>query len=398
MKTSNEEFLDAMLRHQIFLLRLSSTMRNRILERLSESETQLEEMILVGLAAENTLLTQESYRKLEKLRKRIARVRGEAWTQAIKTFRDDLFELAVKEPETLQKIINTTIPVVLQYDTPDVQTLKSIVTARPFQGRVLRDWGANMSDNELRLITNAIQNGMIAGESNRTIVNRVIGTARVNGIDGVLEQSRKGVDIIARTAVMHVANSARRELIKLNADIITKEQFVATLDSRTTAVCRANDNKVFIFGKGPQPPLHIGCRSLRVQYFDQDVLSQRPTKPTSEKLLLSEFTKENGLPNIKKRGDLPRGFKGKYDAFKRQRVREMVGRVPAETSYGQWLKGQSNAFQEEVLGIKKAKLFREGGLSLDKFVDRSGKELTLGQLADRHKRAFVAAGLDPNDF
>ena len=98
------------------------------------------------------------------------------------------------------------------------------------------------------------------------------------------------------------------------------------------------------------------------------------------------------------RDALPRGTKGAFDAFARKRVRELTGRVPASTSYNEWLKRQTREFQEDTLGVTKAKLFREGGLSLDKFVTANGHELTLADLAKRHADAFRAAGLDPDTF
>jgi len=62
------------------------------------------------------------------------------------------------------------------------------------------------------------------------------------------------------------------------------------------------------------------------------------------------------------------------------------------------LKRQPASFQDEVLGKTKAKLFREGGLNVDQFVDRAGNELTLSQLAERKPDAFRKAGLDPEKF
>jgi hypothetical protein len=72
--------------------------------------------------------------------------------------------------------------------------------------------------------------------------------------------------------------------------------------------------------------------------------------------------------------------------------------VPAATSYQEWLKRQSKEFQEDVLGKTKARLFRDGKLPLDKFVNRLGDELTLAELAGMHSAAFKAAGLDPAAF
>jgi hypothetical protein len=174
--------------------------------------------------------------------------------------------------------------------------------------------------------------------------------------------------------------------------------FVATLDSRTTPVCRANDGKVFPVGTGPRPPLHIACRSLRVAALDGEVLGNRPYKSSTTKQLLREYTDEKKLDRVSKRDDLPRGTKGDYDAWARKKIRALTGTVPRSTSYQTWLKVQTQTFQNDTMGVTKAKLFRDGGLTLDKFVAADGTELTLSQLASKHAQAFRAAGLEPSGF
>lgn len=70
-------------------------------------------------------------------------------------------------------------------------------------------------------------------------------------------------------------------------------------------------------------------------------------------------------------------------------TKENVGTVPSLTSYDTWLRKQPTAFQNEVLGIRKARAFRKG-LKLDKFIDRKGNELTLVQLKEKFP-AYVAS-------
>jgi len=62
--------------------------------------------------------------------------------------------------------------------------------------------------------------------------------------------------------------------------------------------------------------------------------------------------------------------------------KELDGFVPKDTTYDAWLRRQPRDFQEEVLGITKAKLFR-GGLSIDKFVNDTGREYTIDELRRR---------------
>jgi len=71
----------------------------------------------------------------------------------------------------------------------------------------------------------------------------------------------------------------------------------------------------------------------------------------------------------------------------------MDGQVSEAETYQTWLKKKSAAFQDEVLGPTRAKLFREG-MDLDRFVDQSGKEYTLAQLRSKDATLFKKAGID----
>ena len=66
----------------------------------------------------------------------------------------------------------------------------------------------------------------------------------------------------------------------------------------------------------------------------------------------------------------------------------MNGQVPASETYQTWLKRQPAGFQDDVLGVQRASLFRQGKLTVDKFVDESGKVYTMEQLRAKHPAAF----------
>jgi hypothetical protein len=72
----------------------------------------------------------------------------------------------------------------------------------------------------------------------------------------------------------------------------------------------------------------------------------------------------------------------------------MDGQVPADTTYGEWLKNQSTARQDEILGPERGALFRQGKLPLDRFANDRGKWLSLDELRERDAKAFERAGLD----
>ena len=50
----------------------------------------------------------------------------------------------------------------------------------------------------------------------------------------------------------------------------------------------------------------------------------------------------------------------------------MGGPVNADISFSDWLKGQDKKLQDEILGKTRGQLFRDGGLTVDRFTDATG--------------------------
>lgn len=387
-KTANEELRDALIRHQIFLMRYGGSVRNQINGVLARSEGEIK-LLIEAMPDSSGMETQREYKRLQSVLKRVQALRHADWREAARVLSREITALAYNEPITLNKLVKTVCPVQVSTTLPSRNLLKNIATARPFQGRILRDWASELESQDLRRIATAVQSGMVAGQHSRDIA------ASIGVVAG---QTSSNVESVVRTAVQHVANASRNEWMRENADILDEEQFVATLDSRTTPQCRAHDGERFEVGRGPKPPLHFNCRSLRIPYFDGVLLGDRPANPTTLKALVEDFSQQEGYGKISKRDDLPRGTKTAFDKWAREVKRELIGPVPAKETYQTWLTKQSTRFQNEVLGKTKAQLFRDGGLKLDKFVNREGRELTLKELARKHAEAFEAAGLDPSEF
>lgn len=396
-KTANEEIFDAVLRHQIYLLRYSGSVRNQVTKIINESEKLVAERIRERALSGGVRTTTELSRLLN-LQASIRAIRLKGWQEAKKFLEKEMVDLAMNEAVVVNSLYQTTSPVVVQTLLPSEEFLRIIALEQPFEGATLADWADSMALADIKRLNSAVQAGMVAGDSVQAITRRAIGTKAFRGSDGATELTRKQVQAVVRTAVQHVANAARANFFEINSSVISTEKYVATLDSRTTPVCRANDGKTFPVGRGPQPPLHFNCRSVRIAFFNGVLLGNRPAKPSTEKQLLREFTQAQGLDGVSKRADLPRGSKAAFDAFSRTRVRALTGQVPADETYQTWLKKQPVVFQEDVLGKTKAALYRKGDLNLDKFVDYNGRELTLKELASKHAAAFRAAGLDPAEF
>lgn len=398
MATVNEEFFDALVRHQIFLLRVGSGLRKKIDAILDATEADMVEEIKRRLARSQDGLTPANLRRLQLLERSIRATRAKAWAEINDLWITELVALAKSEPETVAGMFQTVSPVQLDFLLPAASQLRALVTTMPFEGKTMKQWADGIRQADLDRIMTQIRVGVVSGEPTPQIARRIVGSVRQRGTNGVTEITRRNANAITRTAINAFANAARSEFFKANSQLFSEEVYTATLDSRTTAVCKANDGKRFPVGEGPMPPLHFNCRSLRVAVINGEVLGDRPMKPVTEAMLLRRYAAQAGIKAPGKRAGLPRGHKGAFDQFARGEIRRMTGQVPAATNYQQWLARQSKEFTDDVLGVTRSKLFREGGLTLDKFVNRAGDELNLSQLARAHASAFRAAGLNPEDF
>lgn len=399
-ETANELLHDLVVRHQIGLLRVGGSLANEVIELLDKAdrETQRRLRDLLEKIADKDMSTQAGLRRLQQLVDEIAALRQGYHDLIGARLSDAAQEVAEHEATFIATSFYSVTPVELSLVLPEFDLLKTLVETRPFAGKVLSEWVEKIASADIERVTTQTRIGVLSGDPISEIVRRVVGSASVNGTDGATELTRQAAEGLVRTAVNSFANEARAAFARANTDVINKELFVATLDAKTTPICRSLDGNTYPVGEGPIPPLHFRCRSIRMPFLDPRYLTTRPLKGSTEKQLLREFAAEHGLDTPKRRADLPRGYKTKFDEFARARVRQLTGTTPGPISYQEFLQRQPVWFQEDVLGKTKAQLFRKGGLTLDRFVDQRGKELTLGQLAKREAEAFRRAGLDPEQF
>ena len=189
-----------------------------------------------------------------------------------------------------------------------------------------------------------------------------------------------------RTHVNHVANQARDQLYKANDDIVKGVRWTATLDGRTSHICRARDGEVYDTDTGPRPPAHPNCRSIMTPVLKSwEELAKPGALRTGRG---ADNIDRLFQKNLKKQGLT----KSQIKKIKRGSRASMNGQVPGDLTYQDWLKRQPKEFQNEVLGPTKGKLFRGGGLSLDRFVEEpTGQGLTLKQIKSRNSEAWMRA-------
>ena len=229
-----------------------------------------------------------------------------------------------------------------------------------------------IAENQKDALTRHIRQGVFSGESTQQIARRMIGRLDFSQKGSVRQIAQAGgeltklanhqIQTIVRTSVNQVQNQASQAVYAANSKVAPKYEYVATLDSRTSPICKRLDGQIFDYNKGPTPPQHFNCRSTTVPVVDYEGLSKR-----------------KGFEDLK----LPP--KGKVVT---RPTGEGTGRVPQDTQYGDWLLGQDKKLKVKTLGNEQkvryferlAKKEGSGQKAIRKMVREDGSERSLKDL------------------
>lgn len=218
------------------------------------------------------------------------------------------------------------------------------------QGAPSSEWWARQADDVAFKFANAVRLGIVKGETNAKIMKDV--KALVDG-------TQANIAALVQTSVQTVANEARMQTFKQNADIVDGVQQVSTLDSHTTDICMAYSGAEWNLEEDPindttlpfngGPPRHWNCRSVLVP--------------------ITKTFAELGI-------DAPEFSKG-------QRA-SADGPIDGATSFDSFLERKGKAFQDEALGVGRAQLWRDGKITLSQLLDQRGNPLSLAQLKAKY--------------
>ena len=342
---------DLTVKFQVYLERLKAGEMRRIDSTIRDFDEAMK-------AAMVELGEGPSRRKLERVLKAL-RVQMESLSDVqLESYLKTLKKFSKYAMEYTTETINTIAPPGSPALTPASAASWAAALEAPIQatGDTLQSFIKDWSDSTIKKVEGAVRTGFAQGQTNAEIVRRIRGTKANNFKDGILGGiTKREANAMVRTSLQHVSAQAQQTVYDDNSDIISGYIWISTLDSRTTTQCKGLDSKEFQMGKGPIPPIHIGCRSTTIPKIAGVDLLGETTRASED------------------------------------------GQVPATTTYYSWLKTQSTEFQNDALGVTRATLFRKGGLSADEFsrlsLDKNFEPLTLEEMKLKNPAAFQRAGI-----
>tara|TARA_R110000744_G_C19363120_1_gene561599 strand:- start:2 stop:1078 length:1077 start_codon:yes stop_codon:yes gene_type:complete len=351
---TNEKILDKIVAFAVDIQRYEASIQNDVFKQLKS----LESKVLKELRESEVSDTLNKQRQQKKLKALLIKTKATI-TQAYKDLSKDQITILkeVAELSELQVVssINASLGATIIAPKLSQTMINTIASDTLIEGAPTKEWWSRKGAQFQSKFEDTVRMGMMQGIPTSEIVRTLRGTKANRYKDGAMQSTFNGANALVRSSIQTVANTANTETFQQNKDVIESIQWSATFDNRTSVICMSLDglrwdmdykpighSKVY-----PGSTAHWNCRSRQIPV----------TKSWEE------------LGSKKKFRTIPKGTRASMD-----------GQVAPNKNYEQWLRGKSKAFQIEVLGVQKRKLWIEGKMGFSDLINQTGNPLTLAEI------------------
>jgi SPP1 gp7 family putative phage head morphogenesis protein len=316
--------IDNLFRDQVAIHRWAAAQEREMLKLLRGLVKDLQQEILSidPTAPMRSAYRQQRLAKLLESATRMIESRYGEMASGMETGLRDLFRDAVRRAE---RALATVVQIETMRLSADV--VRALVGDLLIEGAHTATWWHRQADSLMEAFADQVRMGMLRAESIQEIMQRVA-FARHG-------RAAKQLELLVRSSTQVVANAARMQVYQGNTDVVEGVEWVATFDARTTDICIAlaglrwslpDMEPVDHRKQYPGPTAHWGCRSTQTAVV----------------------------------------------------VGQARQRIP---TYEEWLRTQPTAYQMDVLGPSRYRLWVDGKLSLRDLTDFSGRPRPLEELA-----------------
>lgn len=351
------------VRHRLLLLRYSNAQANALIKALAKSQPAVWGKVLEHIMTLN--LANMTPAKLQVIARAVLRQVTTEYQALFVQLEKELGNFALHEAGYYHQQITGTPGMAeiielkpgLVVGVDHKQVLEASLD-KPIQNLTLAGWFDKLPQDVTRSIINGVQQGVTQGRSSMQIISDLKAS-------GVMGNADRNLATIVHSAIAHVAADTREATAQANEDLIKERLWLSTLDNKTSPMCIVRDHCRYTlkqpikpinpddppYGAGPGK-LHFRCRSIETWI-------------------------------LKSWDDIAPG--GEFS--KRTRA-SLDGQVPEKMNYREWLEQRASAaVQDEVLGIVRAEMLRNGKLKVGDFYD-DGKMISLSELYKRYPEAM----------
>ena len=407
-----DTLLDATIRRDAQLLRFGTYLKSEYITPTMQGLSKSIPKELVGLDELNKA-------ERTKLAVQIRRLISTSMGAMFDNITNELHILTDDEAEFMLELYDdyTTATMVAVNQAAVVATASNALLSLDASGSVNTGvWNTFVKQNistTTRMLDGVILKGFRDGGTLQSITSELRGsynrgTKQYTG--GILNgKATRYAETLARTGVSHYTNQARTSFANKNDDILDEKVFFATLDNCTTTTCMGFHTNTYKIADNNAPvlPLHYNERSVYLfggKGIDP-LEGDRPlTGGKDSDEAKAEFERRTKKKNKLRRDRAEKRADGEVTPTTKSKV-TYKGRkdsdifdvevVSAKVTSQQFLERQPLWFVESTLGKTRAKLFKEGGLKIDKFTDLQGRQLSLAELKKTAagEKAFRKSGL-----
>jgi hypothetical protein len=350
MPSINGNLLDKIIRFQVDLRRMEAGTRKKAFETLQSLQKEL----IQELSRPDDLSSLPKY-KIAEILSNISPILIEHYSQIDVDVQADITGVAKLEVKEAARALKSTVFINTDVNTPTRAVIDRL--SNPLvMGGPMSGWWNRQRDTLKFKFGNEVRQGILLGETNQQIIQRIIGRG---DMPGIMRIARSDAAALVHTSVHQVANDARQAVYDQNDDIIKSFVWFTALDSHVCKLCMGRSGLKWRNNEDKTPINHpIPFQVPPIHYNDRCVLL--PETLTFE---------EMGI-------DLP-----EMPASTRA---SSFGQVDANITFDQYLSRLPKTTQNEMLGVGRAELWRDGKISLSQLLDGQGRELTLQQLEQKY--------------
>lgn len=350
---ANEKLVDLFMERAIDLLRLEAGTRNKVVALLGELEKEI-----VGTLAKMNPDGPQSLRLTELLSVVTNSIRA-TYRTASTLLAQEIRDVVDIEATWTASAINASVHASFADAGLTRALLDTLVSNVLIQGAPTAEWWSRQAGGLAERFADEMRRGMALGEPNSKLIDRIRGTRTTKGL---MDLSKTSAERLVRSSVQTAANVAREATYANNADLISSVDWSATLDTRTSIWCVTRD----------------GLRYTPVEH--RPIGHDIPWLEGPGKIHWN--CRSSSIPRLKSWREL--GI-DENEVSETTRA-SMDGQVPADTTFEAWLKKQSVARQDTVLGAGKAQLWRDGKIEFRDLLDQGGRPLTTEALRAKARK------------
>lgn len=260
--TVNEDIVDGITRHRVYLLRYEAGAVRRAVDAYSDAlgDVEAELRTLERAAAAGESFNAGRQLRLIALRADIDAALRRAQEAVQEQVANDLEGAALAEARIVGRHVGGALP----------SELRLSFTTVP------EDMVMRLLQQEMPRWTDSLQVGLFTG---RQAIQRQLAAAAAQGLSvdqqvralrntlGLVDRQRNDIRRLVRTEMQRAANDVALETYARNRDVVKAVQYLATLDNRVCPLCGPQHNKVYTLtpsgslpSDAPRIPRHPNCR------------------------------------------------------------------------------------------------------------------------------------------